>query len=119
MEGGLNKGLGLINGSVEKIRPTCSNLRIPHVGWNEISVNRDVLFDKLGDGVVKPTVYFAHSYHVVLASYRQAAIIATCDYGLKINAAIRKDNIVGLQFHPEKSQQTGLYILKQFVESIK
>lgn len=118
-EGGEYKGLGWIDGVVARIEPGESNLRVPHVGWNNILVSRDVLFDnfdKLPDGHV---VYFSHSYAIVLDNDSDTRVIATCAYGSTLNAGVRKGNVVGLQFHPEKSQNVGLHILKQFVASIQ
>lgn len=85
-------------------------MRKIHMGWNELSVDeRDPVFQNLQ----KPIVYFVHSYHFVPSNKDNA--IASSSYGIDFVAAVRKDNIVGLQFHPEKSQRDGLKILENFI----
>ena len=107
-EGGLNKGLGYIKGRVEKFN--LKNLRIPHVGWNEVHFkNKNLLSNNLKESEI---FYFVHSYHLIT---NEDIIIGTCDYGGRFTAAIQKDNIFATQFHPEKSQKPGLQILKNFI----
>jgi glutamine amidotransferase len=111
-EGGEFQGLGWIEGAVKRISPDDTALRVPHIGWNDISFSRESpLFRGL-----PPTlhVYFVHSYHIVCQDERD--IIATADYGGSITAAIQKGHIFGAQFHPEKSQEHGLNILDNFLE---
>ena len=107
-EGGLNKGLGYIKGRVEKFN--LKNLRIPHVGWNEVHFkNKNLVSNNLKESEI---FYFVHSYHLIT---NEDIIIGTCDYGGRFTAAIQKDNIFATQFHPEKSQKPGLQILKNFI----
>lgn len=105
-------GLGWIPGEVRAIPVPDPTLKIPHMGWNEIIVPatcHDVL-DRLPP---KPHAYFVHSYHFVCDD--PAHVLATTDYGGPIAAVIGRDNLVGTQFHPEKSQETGLAFLENFL----
>lgn len=107
------KGLGLIHGMVKKIQ--APGLKVPHMGWNSIKVRKPRekldLFQSLSD---KPYVYFVHSYHAVPKD--KSVITATTEYGEQLTAAVAYGNIQGTQFHPEKSGDVGLAILKNFVE---
>ena len=104
------KGLGWIPGVVEYIKPG-NNLRVPHVGWNSLEIkNNNVFFDSLSDD---KDFYFVHSLCV---NCPEEYILADCEYGERITAAVQKDNIVGMQFHPEKSQKNGLIVLKKFLD---
>jgi imidazole glycerol-phosphate synthase subunit HisH len=108
-EGSLCQGLGLIPGRVVKI-PNSDNLRVPHMGWNDIHVKRHhPIFDGVRPGV---DFYFVHSYHFIADT--DDSIISSVDYGLQITAAIGFNNVVGTQFHPEKSQKNGIRILENF-----
>ncbi len=109
-EYGEHKGLGWIKGEVRKIAPSDKTLPVPHMGWNGLEIKKQVpLLENLrGD------VYFVHSYHFIPAENDN--LLATCDYGGKLTAAIGKDNIMGVQFHPEKSQEVGLELIKNFLE---
>lgn len=103
-------GLGWIEGSVEKIDTGASGLRLPHIGWNSVHAKRDSpLFRNLGDPA---TFYFVHSYHLLPAD--ADATIATCRYGSDVVSVVGKDNVFGVQFHPEKSQRDGLRLLANF-----
>ncbi|MCQ2448645.1 MAG: imidazole glycerol phosphate synthase subunit HisH [Clostridia bacterium] len=107
-EYGEHKGLGLISG---EIRPIPSeNLKIPHMGWNALTFQngKHPLFADINEG---DYVYFVHSYY---AADCDSAVIATSEYGIDITAAVAKDNVMGCQFHPEKSGEVGLTILKAF-----
>ncbi len=107
-EYGEHKGLGLISG---EIRPIPSeNLKIPHMGWNALTFQngKHPLFADINEG---DYVYFVHSYY---AADCDSAVIATAEYGIDITAAVAKDNVMGCQFHPEKSGEVGLAILKAF-----
>ena len=104
------KGLGLLPGKILRI-PKSGDLKIPHMGWNNIKVKEDSrLFKGLPEN---PYVYFVHSYY--LQADDEDIVAATTEYGVKIHAAVEKDNIFACQFHPEKSSTVGLQILKNFV----
>lgn len=107
------KGLGLIHGMVKKIN--APGLKVPHMGWNSIKVREQRepidLFKGLSD---KPYVYFVHSYHAVPDD--KSVITATTEYGETLTAAVALGNIQATQFHPEKSGDVGLAILKNFIE---
>ena len=106
------KGLGLLKGKVRKIK--APGLKIPHMGWNSIEITaktRENLFRGLGE---TPYVYFVHSYHAKPTS--ASVLTSTALYGERITASVAKDNIMAVQFHPEKSGDVGLAILKNFVE---
>ena len=110
-EGGAHQGLELIPGECRKINTQGSELRLPHIGWNEMTCSLDnPLFQRLSS---RPTFYFVHSFQVVCADDAQA--IGRCDYGESVTAVVQRDNIYGVQFHPEKSQQDGLQLLKNFI----
>lgn len=104
------EGLGMIPGQIKKLDQT-PNLRIPHVGWNEVfSSNEEKLFDQIP---AHSDFYFVHSYHFVPANNEH--VIGTTPYGLDIVSAVRKDNIYGVQFHPEKSSKLGMVLIKNFL----
>lgn len=110
-EGRLTDGLNLIQGKV--LRFPKSELKVPHIGWNNIMIKQGhPLFKGIPDGSF---VYFVHSYYVDTAAENT---LASCDYGLEFSASVvnSKGNVMGTQFHPEKSGATGLKILKNFVE---
>lgn len=108
-----SEGLGLIDGTVRPIkRRTSAQLRIPHVGWNDVSHPGTKLFSGIDQG---SDFYFVHSYEVV--SIDPHAILSTTCYEVDIVAAVEKANIFGVQFHPEKSQRSGLRLLENFVAS--
>ena len=103
-------GLGWVNGSVSALQPADKSLKIPHMGWNEISCSQAHPVLKGLDG---KTLYFVHSYAFVPADGSDCA--AQCDYGGAFCAAIAKDNMFGTQFHPEKSQVNGLALIENFL----
>jgi glutamine amidotransferase len=110
-EYGEHDGLGWVDAEVVPIVPSDPGLRVPHVGWNDLNrVRESVLFDSLPPSAV---VYYVHSFHVAFRT--QDAVTATADYGGTLVAAYQRDNIYATQFHPEKSQQSGLTILKNFL----
>lgn len=111
-EYGEHEGLGLIRGSVVSMEGRIpEGLKIPHIGWNELHFDKDhKLFKYLNKG---DCVYFVHSY---FASDCNDAVIATAEYGIELTAAVARDNVMGCQFHPEKSGEAGLKILKAFCE---
>lgn len=107
-------GLGWIPGAVEKIRPSDPALKIPHMGWNTISVTRPhPLFAGIPDGPDGLHAYFVHSYHLVTES--PDTLLATTDYGGQVTACVGRDNMFGTQFHPEKSQALGLQLIENFL----
>ncbi len=115
-EFGLHKGLGVIPGRVvrfpEGMQEAGEKLPVPHMGWNQLSLKTpSPLLHGIAEG---SNVYFVHSYYVKPDD--PAVVAATCTYGLEFCAAIRRDNLVATQFHPEKSQAIGLTMLKNFAE---
>lgn len=109
-ESGGVKGLGLLRGEIVKI-PAKEGLKIPHIGWNSLKFpHKSVLFEGIPEDSY---VYFVHSYY--LKASDTAVVAATTTYGVEIHAAVEHNNIYGCQFHPEKSSETGLNILKNFV----
>ncbi len=109
-EGGETPGLGLIPGSVVRLEPSADLERIPHVGWNELEIVRpSPLFAGIDD---RKDFYFVHSYHFVCAP---EFVLATTPYCGKINSVVANGNVFGVQFHPEKSQRSGLRLLKNFL----
>jgi len=112
MESHKAAGLGLLKGSVDKFEAS-QKLKVPHMGWNQITkTSNDCRL--LKDMPDNSYVYFCHSYYVNPADKK--IIAASCDYGDNFAAVVWKDNLYGLQFHPEKSQAAGLKIVKNFVE---
>jgi len=111
-EMGDHEGLGLLKGTVVKFADTLS-VKIPHTGWNQVRVKKDAsLFDQVNDGAY---VYFNHSYYCQASDHTD--VIAEVDYDIRYACAVRRENVFGVQFHPEKSQAVGLRILKNFVEA--
>ena len=107
-EKGNHKGLGWITGKVIKIKKN-KKIKIPHMGWNTVKVTSKHPIIKRK----KFESYFVHSYNFICKNKKN--VLATCDYQQKITAIVGKENIIGTQFHPEKSQKVGLEILKNFV----
>lgn len=111
LEHGGADGLGWIGGRVEALSPTDKTLKIPHMGWNALEIVRPhPLLDGIGTG---DYVYFVHSYHLAVAD--GAGLVATADYGGPVTAMVARDNMVGTQFHPEKSQKAGLCLITNFL----
>lgn len=112
-EGGGRAGLGLIPGRV--VRFAVDGLKIPHMGWNSISFDRGLRFFR---GVPdRSYVYFVHSYYVEVGS---EFVVATCEYGVDFAAVVvnRSGNVIGTQFHPEKSGDVGLRMIRNFLEMV-
>ena len=112
-EYGEHEGLGLIKGSIRPISDVIpKDLKIPHIGWNALHFGekKDDLFKYLNEG---DCVYFVHSYY---GADCDESVIATAEYGAELTAAVRCNNVCGVQFHPEKSERVGLAILKAFCE---
>ena len=106
------KGFGWINAEVRKINNMNKKLKLPHMGWNEIEFKKDCfLFSNVKN---KSHVYFIHSYEFM--TKQKDCVVATSNYGNSIIASVAKGNIVGTQFHPEKSQKNGLIILENFLK---
>ena len=107
-------GLGWIAGDVKKIEPADSGLKIPHMGWNTLSVrNAHALLDGIELGEQGLHAYFVHSYQ--LEATLASDVVATTDYAGPITAIVGYDNMVGTQFHPEKSQALGLAFIANFL----
>lgn len=107
-EEGNCEGLRIFNGEVKKF-PQKENIKIPHMGWNRIKVKGN---SKLLKGVDNQFVYFVHSYYV---ENRDKSIVSSvCEHGIEFDSSIESGNIFGTQFHPEKSGEVGLQILKNF-----
>lgn len=105
------KGLSLLKGGIKRI-PDAPGLKVPHMGWNSLEVKENAkLFRNLPEN---PYVYFVHSYY--LQAEEEEIVAATTEYGVTVHASVEKGNIFACQFHPEKSGETGLAILKNFVE---
>jgi len=116
MEMGEYPGLGLIKGNIRQISPNEQKFKIPHIGWNNIEIKqRSPLFEDLED---EPVFYFVNSFHLDLDESEIDIISSTCWHGATITASVQKDNIFGVQFHPEKSQQAGLKLLENFIKII-
>lgn len=104
------EGLGIFDGKIVKIPDR--GLKIPHIGWNDLEIVKNSrILKNLGD---KPYVYFVHSYY--LNADDESVVSAYTNYGEKLAIAVEKDNVFAVQFHPEKSGDTGLTILKNFTE---
>jgi imidazole glycerol-phosphate synthase subunit HisH len=111
-EGGIHAGLDWIPGRVTRLELP-DNYAVPHVGWNDVGQKEeDVLFSRISGS---PNFYFDHSYHY---QCDPAFVTAECDYGNRVTAAINKENIYGVQFHPEKSQNNGLRLFRGFFSAV-
>lgn len=105
------KGLGILKGEILKL-PDAPGLKIPHMGWNSLEFPREGrLFHDLPE---KPYVYFVHSYY--LKAEEEEIVTATTEYSTHIHASVEKDHVFACQFHPEKSSDVGMQILKNFVD---
>lgn len=111
LEGGETAGLGWFKGTVERIHPTYQRERVPHVGWNELSIHRQ---HPLLEGVPDHAdFYFVHSFSLLLQASN--CLVATCPYAHGVTAIVAKENVFAMQFHPEKSQDHGIRILENFL----
>lgn len=108
VEHGTTPGLGWIGGEVRLIERTDPAIKVPHMGWNDVEVTAHAALVEAGEA------YFLHSYHFVPEDGR--TIAAMTDHGGGLVAAVARDNVVGVQFHPEKSQAYGLALLARFLE---
>jgi len=113
LEFGHHDGLGLLKGHVDPMKDALpSGLKIPQIGWNQLTFTRSSpLFSRIKEG---DCVYFVHSFHAVDC---EESLIATTEYGTTVTAAVAKGNVFGCQFHPEKSGDVGLNILRGFCET--
>ena len=111
-EWGVHAGLGLIPGRVRRLDDLGCQLRIPHVGWNELTIlpGHKPLLNHLPSGT---DMYFVHSYAMQVEVPQDAW--ATVDYGVPVTAVVGRDRVMGVQFHPEKSARAGLQLLKNFL----
>ncbi len=108
------QGLGWIDGDVVVIKPSDAALKIPHMGWNTLTVGRQhALLSGIETGPKGLHAYFVHSFHLKAA--RAVDMVATTDHGGAVTAMVGRDNIAGTQFHPEKSQQLGLRLIANFL----
>ena len=106
------EGFGWIDAEVRKINNMNKKIKLPHMGWNEIELQKDCfLFSNIKN---KSHMYFIHSYEFM--TKQKDCVVATTDYGNSIIVSVAKENIVGTQFHPEKSQKNGLIILENFLK---
>ena len=111
----VTSGLGWIAGDVDRIRPSDAELKIPHMGWNTLNVRRQhPLLDGIPVGADGLHAYFVHSYELKTA--HPAELVAQADYGGPLTAIVGRDNMVGTQFHPEKSQKLGLKLIANFLK---
>jgi len=110
-EHGRVPGLGWIHGTVDRLRSDQTGLRVPHIGWNDVTFAAET---RLFHGLAQPAAfYFAHSY----ALHGDGAFVtAECDYGDRFAAGIEQNNVAATQFHPEKSHRLGLAVLRNFLE---
>jgi imidazole glycerol-phosphate synthase subunit HisH len=116
-ENGLTKGLGLLPGKVRRFPGTNAageNYKVPHMGWNKLEfVNSSPLLN----GLEEDYVYFVHSYYV--SAENSEVLLAKSDYYEEVSAVVGKDNIFGMQFHPEKSSKLGMALLKNFLKLVE
>jgi imidazole glycerol-phosphate synthase subunit HisH len=114
-EHGVTPGLGWIPGEVIRIAPSDAALKIPHMGWNTLDMrNAHPLLDEISLGSDGLHAYFVHSYELKTAN--ASDLVAQADYGGPLTAIVGRDNMVGTQFHPEKSQRLGLRLIANFLK---
>lgn len=110
-EDGTWNGLGLLSGQIERIAPT---VKVPHMGWNTLTHHQNSpIINSIDE---QSYVYFVHSYYVI--KMEKTSLVSSCLYGDTVPAIVQQNNVIGMQFHPEKSGQTGLQLLKNFGEMI-
>ncbi|MFN3170573.1 MAG: imidazole glycerol phosphate synthase subunit HisH [Hyphomicrobiales bacterium] len=114
LEHGVTPGFDWISGDVVAIEPDDPSLKIPHMGWNVLeTVSDHPILDGISTGEDGLHAYFVHSYH--LQATNEADVIARADYGGRVTAIVGRDNLIGTQFHPEKSQTLGLALIGNFL----
>ena len=106
-------GLDWISGEVVALQPNDPALKVPHMGWNQLEFSAQAHPVLAGMGQ-NPHVYFVHSYHLLPSEPER--VLATVDYGGSVTAVVGRDNLIGTQFHPEKSQMAGLKLLENFLK---
>lgn len=111
LEHGVTKGLGWIEGEVHLIEPSDPSIKVPHMGWNDVALLPHARNHPV---IEEGEAYFLHSYHFAASSPHDVA--AMTDHGEGLVAAVSRDNILGVQFHPEKSQAFGLSMLERFLD---
>lgn len=110
-EFGEHEGLGWLDADVVRLKPEDPDLRVPHVGWDDLEIVKpSPLFEGLGD---EPLFYYVHSYCIIAND--PGIVIGDCTYGQRFASALNRDNVFAVQFHPEKSQQDGLTVLGNFL----
>jgi len=113
IEFGVHEGLGWIEGEVRRLEPSDPALKVPHMGWNTLSLPRG---HSLLSGIAAGAhAYFVHSYHFVPVHAAEGCVVATTDYGGAVVAVVARRNVAGTQFHPEKSQAIGLRLIANFL----
>jgi glutamine amidotransferase len=114
-EHGVTPGLGWIPGEVDRIAPSNAELKIPHMGWNTLNMRKaHALLDEIPVGADGLHAYFVHSYELKVV--QPSDLVAQADYGGPLTAIVGRDNMVGTQFHPEKSQKLGLRLIANFLK---
>jgi imidazole glycerol-phosphate synthase subunit HisH len=112
-EFGLHTGLGIIQGRIVKLSPVAKNARVPNIGWHEVNFRNRSENSIFSSELNSSFFYHIHSYHMVCETANDVA--ATINYGgLEVVVAVQRDNIIGVQFHPEKSQNSGLDLIERF-----
>lgn len=115
LEGGQNKGLEWISGTIRHIHEKKLELKVPHIGWNNVVFNQNNILSETLKKKQELNFYFVHSYF--FDTEKSENVLATCEYnGVEIVAAVIKENIIGTQFHPEKSQDNGIEFLSSFIK---
>jgi glutamine amidotransferase len=115
-EHGVTGGLGWLGGVVRRLEPRDAACKVPHMGWNDVAIVREC--ELLRDVDERPVFYFLHGYQLDPDGDRavEAAVVATATHGERVTAVVQRDNVFGVQFHPEKSQEAGLQVLRNFVK---
>jgi glutamine amidotransferase len=113
IEFGVHEGLGWIEGEVRRIEPADPAIKVPHMGWNTLAMPRGhALLAGIAPGA---HAYFVHSYHFIPAPGAEPCVVATTEYAGELVAMVARRNVAGTQFHPEKSQATGLRLIANFL----
>lgn len=117
LEHGEHKGLGWIPGRCERIQSDDPSIKVPHMGWNDVKIERtgSPLLAEVADGAA---FYFLHGYHFQPAAQARDRVLATVQHGGALVAAVQQEHVFGVQFHPEKSQGAGLKLLRNFADLV-